>query len=129
MNDLKVMLVNYQNLDNLIKCDENLAKIIIDIKIKYIEKFNNIDEYWKIKPNKLLDVLFSTNDKESLYFLYNNYDFKLKIAKFAIKYNELDFLKYCMVELENLEKLIKYSKKYKQHDILKFLEQKIYSIK
>lgn len=112
VNDLKILLVNYRDIENLRGLNGNLDEAINEIEQYYNQKFLQISPTWAENPTHLVNELFAENDTNAIKYLLNNFPYTQIIAEAAVSHSDLSLLTYVLnygVDL-NMEQLLNYAK-------------------
>ena len=108
-DDLKILLVNYRDIESLRGMNSELDKGINYIVDYYNEKFFNISDNWTKDPQDLINQLFAEDDTNALKYLINNFPYTQLIAEDAITNANNEILKYVLDNGNdyNLDELLK----------------------
>lgn len=108
-DDLKILLVNYRDIESLRGMNPELDKGINYIVDYYNEKFFNISDNWAKDPQDLINQLFAEDDTNALKYLINNFPYTQLIAEDAIINANDEILKYVLDNGNdyNLDELLK----------------------
>jgi len=108
-DDLKILLVNYRDIESLRGMNSELDKGINYIVDYYNEKFFNISDNWTKDPQDLINQLFAEDDTNALKYLINNFPYTQLIAEDAITNDNNEILKYVLDNGNdyNLDELLK----------------------